>query len=111
VTPEDGGAAEPALVVLTTESDREAAHRLATALVEARVAACVGMYPIDSIYRWEGTVREDGEVQLVIKTTPEAVDGLVSAIAEHHSYDVPEMVVLDARTSAGYGTWMRDEVG
>ena len=111
MTSGDGGAAEPALVVLTTEGDREAAHRLASALVEARVAACVGMYPIDSIYRWEGAVREEREVQLVIKTTPGAVDGLVTAIAEHHSYDVPEVVVLDARTSAGYGAWMHGEVG
>lgn len=97
-------------LVLTTESDRHRARSLAHALIERRLAACVSMRDVESVFRWDGQLVDDSEVELVIKTTPDRVIGLCAAIVELHSYDLPEVVVLHAAAAQGYGRWVRDEV-
>ena len=75
--------ADPTLaIVLTTEANRDRASVLARHLVERGLAACVALHDTRSIYRWEGEVVDQGEVQLVIKTTPEAVAAVSDAIGE-----------------------------
>ncbi|MEM1416966.1 MAG: divalent-cation tolerance protein CutA [Myxococcota bacterium] len=86
--------AEP-LVVLSTAPDAEVASRLARLLVEGGHAACVGMLPgLRSVYRWEGEVHEDAEVQLVIKTVRGRFPALRDALLAAHPYDVPELLAL-----------------
>ena len=68
---------------------------LARELVDARLAACVNIIPgVESIYRWEGTIAEEGEKLLLIKTTDERVDELQKQLLARHPYDVPEFVVI-----------------
>ncbi len=98
-------------IVLTTEGDPAAADRLASALVEARSAACITMHTVRSRYRWSGAVHDAEEIQMVIKTTPEGVDDVVAVILEHHSYDVPEVIALEAHAGAAYGAWIHGQVG
>ena len=82
-------------LVLTTTSSQEEARRIANALVERRLAACVNIVSkIDSIYRWKGKVEEAQEFLLLIKTTESAVENLRDAIQELHSYEVPECISL-----------------
>ena len=97
-------------LVLTTEGDTERASQLAETLIDRRIAACVTMQEIRSLYRWEGEVVEDAEVQLVIKTDVAAVSSVRATIDELHSYDLPEIVVLDASASAEYSRWVAGEV-
>ncbi|NIP18823.1 MAG: divalent cation tolerance protein CutA [Xanthomonadales bacterium] len=96
------------LVILCTCPDREVASRLASRLVEERLAACVNVLPeIRSIYRWEGAVSEDAEVLLVIKTMEARYGELEAWLEENHPYDVPEIVALPAAgVSAGYLAWL-----
>ena len=69
------------LLVLTNLPDRAAAERLADALVEQRVAACVNILaPCRSVYRWKGAVQHDEEHPLLIKTTAERYPALEAAI-------------------------------
>jgi len=100
------------IVVLTTVATEEAAERLATALVERRLAACVNILPrVRSIYRWQGAVQDDRELLLLVKTTRERRDETMRAIAELHPYDVPELVALDADAVSGpYASWLADAV-
>ena len=99
-----------AVVVLTTLGADVDPRPLARALVELRVAACVNILPpVTSIYRWEGTLYEEGEQLLVIKTTRERVEALREALFARHPYEVPEFVVIDARAADGYGAWLRTE--
>ena len=100
----------PIALVMTTEGDAERAAGLADALIERRVAACVTLYDIRSVYRWEGEVVEDTEVQLVIKTDIATVARVRTAIAELHSYDIPEVVVIEGDAAADYAAWVADEV-
>ena len=67
----------------------DAAEKLAIALVEERLAACVNRIDCRSTYRWEGEVVAESEVILLAKTTPERYDALVDHVADLHPYDVP----------------------
>lgn len=98
-------------IALTT-CGSAAAERLARALVERRLAACVNIVAgVRSIYRWKGAVEADDERLLVIKTTAGALPALEAAIAELHPYDLPEFVVLGIESgSAAYLGWIAESV-
>ena len=100
------------VLVLTTVSAAFDARALARGLVEARLAACVNIVPrIDSIYRWQGNVEEDGEQLLLIKTSDVRLDALRAELLGRHPYDVPEFVVLPiGSTSDAYGAWLLESV-
>ncbi|MCL2606602.1 MAG: divalent-cation tolerance protein CutA [Coriobacteriia bacterium] len=80
--------------ILVTCPDKGAARALARLLVQSKLAACAQLLDIESIYRWEGTVHEEDEVLLIIKSKTELFDQLQIAITENHSYDVPQIVQL-----------------
>ena len=106
-------AATDVVVVLCTAPDEATAIRLARAAVEARVAACVNVLgQVRSIYRWQGSVEDDAEVQLLFKTTATRVDALRQLIDREHPYDVAEFVVLPAlgSSSAAYLAFVREQV-
>lgn len=103
---------EPAVrAVLVTAPDLEVAERLATQLVEERVAACANLVRgITSIYRWEGRVERAEEVLLILKTSDERLPDLVARAAELHPYDVPEILALEVPTGhEPYMAWVRRE--
>jgi periplasmic divalent cation tolerance protein len=82
------------VIVLTTLPADADAAAFARELVEARLAACVNLSaPMESIYRWEGTVEVETERQLVIKTSRERVAALWDRVRELHPYDMPEFLV------------------
>jgi periplasmic divalent cation tolerance protein len=89
----------------------EAAERLASTLVEERLAACVNVLPgVASIYRWHGKVEREDESLLVAKTGDAALDRLMARIAELHPYATPEIVAVDAsRVSDSYLAWVDAE--
>ena len=98
------------LVVLTTTPTIEEAEDLAKKIVEAKLAACVQVLPqMKSFYFWEGKVQEDSEYLLLIKTLEDKFSDLAKFIQTHHSYDVPEIVALDAaKVSDSYLGWITD---
>lgn len=98
---------DSACVVLTTTSSREDARTLAGKLVENRLAACVQLMPIESVYSWKGAVQSDNEILLLIKTRRELYAALEAFIRQMHSYEVPEIIQLpvDAGSDA-YLRWM-----
>ena len=78
-------------LVLTTAGSEEEARKIAHALVERKLAACVNIVPqIESVYRWQGKVESAREWLLLIKTTSEKFSVVRDAIRELHSYDLPE---------------------
>lgn len=89
------------VVLITAPAEGEAGPRLARALVDERLCACVNLIPsIRSVYRWQGEVHDDGEELLVVKTTDDRVDALTRRVHELHPYDVPEVLVLDVAGGA-----------
>jgi periplasmic divalent cation tolerance protein len=101
------------LVVFCTFPDKEAAQRIALALVEERLVACVNVLPgVRSVYRWEGRVETAEEVLAVMKTTEEAYARLEARIKELHPYEVPEILAVPAeRVEERYAKWVREETG
>lgn len=84
-----------ARLVLTTTGSLEGAQRIAHALVEQKLAACVNLIPnLTSIYHWQGATQTTSEVLLLIKTTTEHLTALETALRQLHAYEVPEFLVL-----------------
>lgn len=99
-----------ARLILVTAPDQEVAGRLAEELVRSRLAACVNLVAgVKSVYRWQGEVREDQEVLLIVKSRRERVAQLEAWVREHHPYDVPELVALTPEhVQTGYLRWLLD---
>jgi periplasmic divalent cation tolerance protein len=86
--------ADDAVVVYVTVPPDATGRALARALVEERLAACVNLVPVESIYQWQGQVEEGAELLLVIKTRRGLLDALSARVQALHSYSVPEMIAL-----------------
>jgi periplasmic divalent cation tolerance protein len=99
-------------LVLTTTGSREEAQRIARALVERRLAACVNIVPgIESIYRWKEKIEQADEWLLPVKTTSSTFERVRDAIKELHSYDVPEYICIEIEDgSAEYLEWISESV-
>jgi periplasmic divalent cation tolerance protein len=99
-------------VVLTTAANAQEAKAIAHALVEAKLAACVNILPIQSIYTWEGEVHTEDEWQLLIKTDLAQYATVEAKIRELHSYQVPEIIALPiVAGSHPYLGWIGQQVG
>ena len=100
------------LVVYCSCPDEACARRLADALVEERLAACVTRLPgATSVYRWEGSVHRDPEVLLIIKTTAGRLANLTARIEALHPYEVPEVIAVPAAGgSERYLRWVGQTV-
>lgn len=101
-----------ALLVFTNLPDRATAEKLADALIEARVAACVNILaPCRSVYRWKDGVQHDEEHPVLVKTTAERYAALEAAIRERHPYELPEIIAVPVeRGLPAYLTWLAEEV-
>jgi periplasmic divalent cation tolerance protein len=100
--------AADARIAITTTGSREEADRIARFLVEEQIAACVNLLPgITSVYRWQGEVETAEEFLLVIKTSAGNLEALNAALRRLHSYEVPELLVLQPEAgSKGYLEWI-----
>ena len=98
------------LMVFVTCGSEEEALKIAHALVEERVAACVNLVsPIRSIYRWEGKVWDENEWLLIIKTQIARFNDIETRVTALHSYSVPEIIALPIiKGSSSYLHWLKE---
>ncbi len=101
------------LLVLCACPDEASAARIAQALVEERLAACVTRFSgARSVYRWQGAIEQADEVQLLIKTAQSHYAALERRVLALHPYDVPEVLVLPVVAGHGaYLDWMDAQLG
>jgi len=98
------------IVVVTSCGSAEEADRIAEALVAERLAACVQIAPIRSVYSWQGSIERSDEWQLQIKTVAERAKAVEARIGALHSYDLPEILMMPvAAATEGYAAWVRSE--
>jgi len=104
--------AENHIVTLCTVPDRESGERIAHALVEERLAACVNVVPgITSVYRWQGKVEKAAECLLISKTGVEKFEALKKRVQELHPYEVPEIIAIPITAgSSEYLKWLTDSI-
>ena len=100
------------VIVLSAVGAAPDAERIARALVEERLAACVNVVPgVVSIYRWKGNVEQEPELLFVIKTVAERVEALKARLLELHPYELPEVVVIPiAGGHTPYLAWIEEQV-
>ena len=100
------------LIVFNTVPNPEEGETLARVMVEARLAACVQILPpMRSVYVWEGEVQIDDEHLLLIKTTEDKYEELEKFITENHSYEVPEIVAVNAeKVAEPYLRWLDENL-
>ena len=97
------------IIILVTAGSETEAEKIARALVEERLAACVNIVsPIRSIYRWEDKVQDDREWLLVIKTQSKYFAAIEARVKALHSYQVPEVIALPiVAGSEPYLDWLK----
>ncbi len=99
------------LLVMTNLPDQDSARRVAEALIDERLAACVNVFaPCVSTYRWRGAVETAQEFPLLVKTTESRYDKVEAAILKHHPYELPEIVAVPICAGLpGYLAWIAAE--
>jgi periplasmic divalent cation tolerance protein len=100
------------VIVYTTCSKAEDAESMARRLIEGRLAACVNVVSgVRSYYRWKGTIENDAEFLLIIKTARGLVDPLRLELEKLHPYELPELIVSPiVDGSPNYLAWLEQEV-
>jgi len=103
--------ADRPVLIYTTLPSLEDAKRVGAALVAARLAACVNMFPgMISIYEWKGAREEADEVAMIIKTRSGLADQVMAETKRLHPYEVPALLVLPTEGgSAEYCAWIVSE--
>ena len=98
--------------VITTTGTKEDARKIARALLEDRLAACVQVVgPITSSYWWEDEIEEAEEWLCLIKTTADLFERLEHAVRATHPYDVPEILAVPVVAGgADYLAWLREQL-
>lgn len=98
-------------LVLVTAPSKEVADAIATPLVQEKLAACVSLMPVTSIYTWDHQLQKDEEWQLLIKTEQSRFPDLEARILALHPYDVPEILALPLSAGAQpYLSWITAQV-
>lgn len=100
-----------ALLVLTTLPDADSAQRLAAALVEERLAACVNIgQTVRSLYHWQGRTENAVEIPVIIKTDASRYPALEGRIQALHPYELPEIIAVPVVMGfAPYLAWIAAE--
>ncbi len=97
--------------VHVTCGDRAEANRIAAELVERRLAACVQLTPLTSVFRWDGAIEHDDEILLVAKSRRDRFEAAVRLIEELHSYDLPAITFHPCEASDRTSEWLDQSVG
>ena len=106
---EPGASADGYSVTITACPDKESAKHIAGRLVERRLAACVQLFPIESVYLWQEKICYEGEVLLLIKSKTALFGEITAAIRESHTYEVPEIIQIPITDGLpGYIKWIDD---
>jgi periplasmic divalent cation tolerance protein len=94
--------------VQVTCGSEEEAEGIARALLERRLAACLHLTPVRSLYEWKGEVCDDREVVVVARTRAELIDAVVDLVHEQHSYELPAVTAASMTGSDGYVAWIEE---
>ena len=94
------------LILKTTEINKKKAKNIAKLLIENKLAACVSIKNIDSIYRWKDDIEDTKEIEITIKSKPELKDDLILFLQEMISYDVPQIIYNKFQADEKYFDWL-----
>ena len=96
--------------MITTESSKTNALRIAKLLIRNKLAACVSMKQIYSIYEWNDDIEENKEFEITIKSKPEFKDNLVDFLNKNSTYDVPQIIYKKYYSEMKYYDWINKTI-
>ncbi|MDC3145181.1 divalent-cation tolerance protein CutA [bacterium] len=94
------------LVMITTESSKTNALRVAKLLIQNKLAACVSIKQIFSIYEWDNDIEETNEFEITIKSKPEFKENLIDFLHKISTYDVPQIIYKEYHSEMKYYDWL-----
>ena len=98
------------LILITTESSKTNALQLAKLLVKNKLAACVSIKEIFSIFEWDSDITETKEFEITIKSKPEFKDDLICFLHKNSSYDVPQIIYKKIHAEMKYYDWLNKTI-
>lgn len=100
------------ILIYTTTSDEEEAERIGTKILKEKLAVCANIIPkMNSIYWWNGSLTEDNETILILKTLEKNLETVMREIKKIHSYDNPCIIALPVlKASDSYLKWIENEI-
>lgn len=98
------------LILITTESDEKLAKNIAKSLVKKKLAACVSIKPIYSIYEWEDNIEESEEFEITIKSKYKFKNDLIQFLQNKTSYNTPQIIFKKFHTEAKYNNWLNKTI-
>ena len=98
------------LIIITTESSKTNALRVAKLLIENKLAACVSIKQIFSIYEWGDHIEETQEFEITIKSKPEFKDDLIVYLNKISTYDVPQIIYKKYHAEKNYYEWLNETI-
>lgn len=93
-------------IVYITAGDTKNASEIARELVSRRLAACVNMFPISSIFRWNDQIEEQNEIALLVKTDSSRLDEIIKTVKSLHTYDLPAIEFWEIEGEPEYLDWV-----
>ena len=98
------------LLLITTVPTQLLAKRIAKELIERKLAACISIKEIKSIYKWQGNIEENKEFEITIKSLPENLNRLILILKERSTYEVPECIYKIFDSENSYFKWISKSI-
>ncbi len=98
------------LVIITTESNKTNALRVAKLLIKEKLAACVSIKQIFSVYKWNDDIQEAKEFEITIKSKPEFKDDLIDFLHKISTYDIPQIIYKKYHAEFKYYDWLNKTI-
>ena len=101
------------VLIYTTLEHLDDAKRIGRALVDSKLAACVNIFPATvAIYEWQGEVREEGEVVMLIKTRKACLSEALARTKQLHPYDTPALLAIEpSEVDGDFAAWIAGQTG
>jgi periplasmic divalent cation tolerance protein len=96
--------------VYITCKDKKEGKKISRLLLEKRIIACANSFPIESSYWWKGKIVNDNEYAILAKTLKKNYAKIQKEVKKIHSYDIPCICMIDAKSNKQYDAWIRKEV-
>ncbi len=98
------------IFIYITNPSKEVAKKVAKHLLEKHLITCANFFPIESIYRWKGKLREEKEYVLIVKTLDKHFGRIKREVESIHPYSIPCIVKIPVSSNLKYFTWLKGEV-
>ena len=98
------------LMIITTESNEKIAKNIAKVLIQKKLAACVSLKKINSVFKWKDTIEEIEEIEITIKSKPEFKEELILFVKKMSSYKVPQIIFKKFYAESEYHEWLNKTI-